>query len=58
MTDELYYQIALTMINGVGGILSRQLLSSFGDAQSIFKEKKQKLEKKLYMILLILSNAG
>ena len=29
MTDELYYQIALTMINGVGGILSRQLLSSF-----------------------------
>lgn len=43
MTDELYYQIALTMINGVGGILSRQLLSSFGDAQSIFKEKKQTL---------------
>lgn len=45
MTDELFYQIALTMINGVGGILSRQLLSAFGDAQSIFKEKKQTLER-------------
>ena len=45
MTDELFYQIALTMINGVGGILSRQLLSAFGDARTIFQEKKQTLER-------------
>lgn len=45
MTDELFYQIALTMINGVGGILSRQLLSAFGNAESVFKEKRQVLER-------------
>lgn len=45
MTDKLLYQIGLTMINGIGGILARQLLNAFGDAESVFKEKRQSLER-------------
>lgn len=45
MTDKLIYQIGLTMINGVGGILARQLLQTFGDAEAVFAEKQQSLEK-------------
>ncbi len=45
MTDEVFYQIALTMINGVGGIISRQLLTAFGEAQNVFKEKPRMLER-------------
>lgn len=45
MTNELIYQIGLTMINGVGDILARQLLQTFGDAEAVFTEKRQALEK-------------
>ena len=45
MNDSLLYTIALTMVNGVGGVLSRQLLNSLGDAKSIFQEKRQLLER-------------
>ena len=45
MTDKLFYQIGLTMINGIGGIHARQLLAAFGDAECIFKEKRQALER-------------
>lgn len=45
MTDKRIYQIGLTMINGVGDILARQLLQSLGDAEAVFTEKRQNLEK-------------
>lgn len=45
MTDKQIYQIGLTMINGVGNILARQLLQVFGDAEAIFTEKRDRLEK-------------
>lgn len=45
MTDKQIYQIGLTMINGVGDILARQLLQALGDAEVVFTEKKQNLEK-------------
>lgn len=45
MTDKQIYQIGLTMINGVGDILARHLLESVGDAEAVFTEKKQLLEK-------------
>ena len=45
MTDKRIYQIGLTMINGVGDILARQLLQSQGDAEAVFTEKRQNLEK-------------
>jgi DNA processing protein len=45
MKDQLIYQIGLTMINGIGDILGRQLLQTLGDAEAIFVEKTQLLEK-------------
>ena len=45
MTDQTIYQIGLTMINGIGDILGRQLLQAFGSAEAIFAEKPSKLEK-------------
>ena len=45
MTDKRIYQIGLTMINGVGDVLARQLLQTFGDAEAVFAEKRQTLEK-------------
>lgn len=45
MTNEQIYQIGLTMINGVGDILARHLLQTLGNAEAIFAEKKQSLEK-------------
>ena len=45
MTDNRIYQIGLTMISGVGDILARQLLQTCGDAEAVFTEKQQVLEK-------------
>lgn len=45
MNDTILYTIALTMVNGVGGVLSRQLLQALGDARAVFQEKKQLLER-------------
>lgn len=45
MTDKQIYQIGLTMINGVGDILARHLLQTLGDAEAVFAEKRQLLEK-------------
>jgi DNA processing protein len=39
------YQIGLTMINGVGDILGRQLLQTLGSAEAVFSEKPHLLEK-------------
>jgi DNA protecting protein DprA len=41
----MLYQIALTMIHGVGYVHSRQLLEYFGTAEAIFSEKAHLLEK-------------
>lgn len=43
MTD--IYQIALTMINGIGDILARNLLQTLGSPKAIFTEKRRLLEK-------------
>ena len=37
MTENLIYQIGLTMINGVGDILARNLLTVLGDAEKLFQ---------------------
>lgn len=44
MEDSLYYQIALTLVPGIGCVQARNLLEKM-DAETIFKEKKSKLEK-------------
>lgn len=45
MPDSRIYSIALTLINGVGDITARQLLQVFGDAEAVFREKRQALSK-------------
>ena len=43
MNNDLVYQIALTMINGVGVVQAKQLMEHFGTAEQIFKAKKKEL---------------
>lgn len=45
MNNQKLYQIGLTMINGIGDILSRQLLEFVGTPEAIFREKPTLLEK-------------
>lgn len=42
-TNDIFYKIALTQVEGVGGILFRQLLAQFGTAEEVFKAKTDKL---------------
>jgi len=43
MSNELLYQISLTLIPNIGAVQAKQLLEHFGDASSIFKAKKKDL---------------
>ena len=46
ISDDVFInRIALTLIEGVGDILARQLISYCGSVEAIFKEKKRALEK-------------
>jgi len=46
ITDELFiHRISLTLIEGVGDVLAKQLISYCGSVEAIFKEKKRLLEK-------------
>ena len=42
---EKQYQLALTLVEGVGSIMFRQLISSLGSAENVFKAKTDKLLK-------------
>ncbi len=43
MNNELYHQIALTLIPGIGPVQAKQLIEHFGNAEYIFKAKKKDL---------------
>jgi len=43
MQDELYYQVALTLVPELGAIRSRQLVDHFGTAAAVFKAKKKEI---------------
>lgn len=43
--EELKYRIAITLIKGVGDVLSRNLISYCGGVEAVFKEKLSHLEK-------------
>jgi DNA processing protein len=46
MNDDVFInRIALTLIDGVGDVLTRQLISYCGSVEAIFKEKRRLLEK-------------
>ena len=40
MSPELPYQMALTMVQGVGNLVAKNLISYCGGAEAVFKEKK------------------
>ena len=44
-TETLKYQIALTLIPGVGDVLAKNLISYCGSAEEVFKQKKAQLFK-------------
>jgi len=44
-TPDLYYQISLKLIPGIGDVLMKNLISYCGSVEAIFKERKSKLLK-------------
>jgi DNA processing protein len=44
-TDQLKYQIALTLIPGVGAVNAKKLIGHTGSAEALFHEKKSSLSK-------------
>jgi DNA processing protein len=44
MSDDLLYNIALTMIPGVGGITAKKLVAAFGSSRAVFDAPDAKLE--------------
>lgn len=44
MTNELLYQVALTMVAAIGPIQAKILVEHFGNAKDIFKASKKELE--------------
>jgi DNA processing protein len=43
MTNELLYQISLTLIPHIGAVQAKQLIEHFGNAETVFKAKKKDL---------------
>ncbi|MCC7298899.1 MAG: DNA-protecting protein DprA [Bacteroidia bacterium] len=43
--SELYYQMALTLVPGVGPIMGKHLIGYCGSAEAVFYEKKSRLSK-------------
>ena len=44
-SDDLTYQIGLTLLDGVGDVLAKNLVAYCGSAKQVFKTNKSKLEK-------------
>ena len=45
MIDEILYQIAITLIPGIGDISGKKFIAYCGSAEAVFKETKKTLEK-------------
>lgn len=45
MSSEKFYQVALSLIPGIGNVLTKQLISYCGSAKEVFKTNKSKLSK-------------
>jgi len=43
--EELKYQIAITLLEGIGAISAKKLIAYCGGAEAVFKEKKAALLK-------------
>lgn len=44
MSNDLLYQIALTLVPNIGDVHAKALVSRYGNAESIFKAKRESLE--------------
>jgi DNA processing protein len=44
-SQNLIYQIGITLVKGIGNIVARQIIESLGDASLLFTEKRQLLER-------------
>ncbi len=44
MTNDLLYQIALSLVPNIGNVHAKALVNIYGDAHSVFKAKKKDLE--------------
>lgn len=44
MNPDLKYKVALTMVKGVGPLIAKKLISSFGNAEMIFRSSRKSLE--------------
>jgi len=55
---ELFYQIALTLVPGIGDVLARKLISICGSAGAVFRDPKQHLRKLERLGELITSATG
>ncbi|MDD4848876.1 MAG: DNA-processing protein DprA [Bacteroidales bacterium] len=45
MNNDLLYQIALTLVPGIGDVLGKKLITYCGSAEAVFQEKKTLLKK-------------
>ena len=45
MENQLLYQIAITLIPGIGDISGKKFIAYCGDAEAVFKENRKSLEK-------------
>lgn len=45
MNDEILYQIAVTLIPGIGDISGKRFVAYCGNAMAVFKETRKSLEK-------------
>lgn len=45
MSDELLYQVGLTLIEGIGDVNAKSLLAYCGSAREVFNQKKTQLQK-------------
>ena len=45
MTDQLLYQIGLTLMPGIGDVLGKKLVAYCGGPEAVFREKRASLEK-------------
>lgn len=44
MTNDLLYQVALTLVPNIGNVHAKSLVNIYGSAEAIFKAKKKELE--------------
>jgi DNA processing protein len=44
MTNDLLYEVALTLVPNIGDVHAKTLINIYGDARSVFKAKKKELQ--------------